>query len=95
MGVDREIVEGALEGLDEEENAYRAGIGAVRRIGQVDYGIFRSKIVAYLRRRGFAAEAISSAVQRVWEELSDPVYGHETGKGHEKQQKDEIDRRSH
>lgn len=88
MGVSREVVEEALNGLDEEENAYRASCGFLRRLGGADYGTFRRKLVAYLHRRGFGSEAVKCTVQRLWQELSDPAYSHIGAEGHGEQQKD-------
>ena len=94
MGVSREVVEEALDGLDEEENAYRASCGLLRRLSGTDYDTFRRTLVAYLRRRGFGYEVVRSAVQRLWQELSDPAYSHIEADGHGEQQKDDADRRS-
>ncbi len=75
LGVAREVVDEALQGLDEVENAYRAGAGYLRRVGQADYHAFREKLSAHLRRRGFSWASVNEAVQRLWRELSDPSYG--------------------
>ena len=96
MGVSREVAEEALEGLDEEEAAHRAGTGLLRRLGRTEYGAFREKLAAHLRQRGFGAETIRRTVERLWEELSDPVYGDKDAEGHDEQQDDGTDgRRGH
>ena len=88
MGVSREVADDALEGLDEDENAYRAARGISRRLGQSDYDAFRKKLVPYLRRRGFGPEATRGAVRRLWSELSDTVHGDIYGEGHGQQPED-------
>ena len=92
MGVSREVVDEALEGLDEEEGAYLAASRMVRRLDQADYGTFRKKLAAYLRRRGFSHEAVGRTIQRLWQELSDSAYGHIEGDAHEKEPKDGAQR---
>lgn len=83
MGVSRDVVAEALEGLDEEENAYRAGSRILRRMGQTGYADFRRKIVPYLRRKGFNLEVSDRTSERLWEELSDTVDGSVEGQRHQ------------
>ena len=75
MGVSRDVIAEALDGLDEEENAYRAASGILRRLRQMDYPDFRKKVVPYLRRRGFSLEVANRTAGRLWEELSDTADG--------------------
>ncbi len=77
LGVEREVVAEALDGMDEEEGAYKAAIKAVNRVGQVDYESFRKRVGGYLYRRGFSPAAIKETMRRVWEELAHPVDGYE------------------
>ena len=79
MGVAREIVEETLDGVDEEEGAYRAAQKVVRRLEGMDYNSFRKKVGGYLQRRGFSFSAVKGVVERTWRELADPVNGHEHG----------------
>ena len=76
MGVSREVVEGALSGLDEEALAYRAASEMLRRLGQADRGTFRKKLAASLRRRGFDVGATRVAIERLCRELPDSVDSH-------------------
>jgi regulatory protein len=85
-GVEGEIIDQALEGLDEEENAYRAATKAVPSTTGVDLLALRRKLIPYLRRRGFGAQTAERALHRFWEELSDPHDGDIVGEGCEKQQ---------
>ena len=93
MGVAKGVVDDALTGVDEEENAYQAASKLIRRLDQADYATFRKKLVGYLRRRGFGTAAMSRTVQRLWLELSDPHYSHIDSHSKEHQQKDDVDRR--
>ena len=79
LGVDREVIQEALDGIDEAENAYRAASAIARRLAAIDsgtdYGHFRRKVWDYLQRRGFDHSAIRSTVERHWSELADPLDG--------------------
>ena len=75
LGVDREVIQEALDGIDEAENAYRAASAIARRLENNDYGHFRRKVWAFLQRRGFDHSAIRSTVERHWSELADPLHG--------------------
>ena len=88
MGVEREVVEQAIEGLDDEESAYQAARKILRRLQELDCSAFQKKLVAYLRRRGFGPEAIRITTRRLWEELSDPAYGYVKCDSHQEQPKD-------
>ena len=90
-GVAREVVEDALDGMDEDKNAWRAACGTLGRLGQADYDTFRKKLVAYLRRRGFGAGTIMGTVERLWRELSHSAYRHEERRAHNEQPKDAGD----
>lgn len=82
MGVARGVVEEALTGLDEEENAYRAASKLFRRLVHASNDDFRNKLSTYLSRRGFSSEAVSTTIERCWGELSDPAYGNIQGDSH-------------
>ena len=75
LGVSREVVSEALEGMDEEDNAFRAACRVVRKLREVDYDAFKKRLVPYLRRRGFNTDVTNRTVRRLWQELSDPVDG--------------------
>ena len=69
-GVGREVVEEAVAGLDDDANAYRAGLGRMRSLAGLDYVTFRRRLEGYLRRRGFGTDAVRKAVKRLWRERS-------------------------
>ncbi len=78
-GVPRDVIEETVVGLDEEGGAYRAAAAMVRKVHFTDYGAFKRSLTGRLRRRGFGAEAVRSAVDRLWGELADPVDCHVGG----------------
>lgn len=67
-GVDREVAQGVLEKMDDEENAYKAGIQIAKSLANTDYPGFRRRMWDYLRRRAFDQFIIRKTVRRVWEE---------------------------
>ncbi len=76
LGVDRDVVDAALEGFDAEDNVYRAAQKPASRLKSADYVRFKQRLWGYLSRRGFTADVIGKAVQRLWDELTDPLNGH-------------------
>ena len=90
MGVEREVVEETLDGVDDEDGAYRAAQKVVRRLEGVDYNSFRKKVGGYLQRRGFSFSAVKGAVERTWRELADPVNGDEHGDAQGEQSEDAL-----
>ncbi len=67
-GVPGNIIEQVVEGVDDEDNAYRAALSKTRRWPRSDYREFRRRLGGYLRRRGFDYEALNRTVERVWRE---------------------------
>lgn len=74
-GINEDIIDATLVGLDETANAYRAGERQARRLlerGDVPVGEFRRKMWEYLRRRGFGSSVIMETTNRLWAEHADP-----------------------
>ena len=67
-GVDREIAESAVDQMDDDDGAYRAGLKLTRRLPKNDFQTFRKKLWGYLQRRGFSRSVARRTVQRLWEE---------------------------
>ena len=67
-GLQEEAIEDALQGIDEEELAYRAGVKNARKLDGLDWNQFRKKMYSFLARRGFNYEIISPVVERIWNE---------------------------
>jgi regulatory protein len=68
-GLSEETIAAALEDIDEEESAHRALTSRARRMPPLDRRSFRKKLGSFLRRRGFSYEAISTALERMWQEM--------------------------
>jgi regulatory protein len=75
LGVEPEIIQGALEGYDAEGQAYRAGRDQSLRLAGSDYRDFRQRLWAYLRRRGFDHSVIQDAIKQLWRDLPDSLNG--------------------
>ena len=85
LGVGREVVEVALDGFDATDNAYRAAQKPAARAKSTGHARFRQRLWGYLGRRGFESEVIRITVQRLWDELSDPLDSHVDAHSHEDQ----------
>ena len=70
LGVDRGLIEEALEGLDEATNAYNAGQKPAARLVAKGHSQqeFRNKLVGHLQRRGFRYGTAVQAANILWEE---------------------------
>jgi regulatory protein len=71
LGVSRDIIGEALEGFDEETNAYHAGRKVSQRLASKSDSEekFRQRLWEYLKRRGFDHAATAETVNRLWREL--------------------------
>ncbi len=69
-GVETEVVNAAISGIDETANAYRAALVRARTLQLVDYPLFCKKLGGFLHRRGFSYSVIHSTVKQVWQEKS-------------------------
>lgn len=67
-GVAHETADEVTGDLDDEVSAYEAALKKARVLAALDYGEFRRRLSAYLRRRGFSYEVISHVVARLWHE---------------------------
>ena len=72
-GVKGEVAEKALEGLDEADMAQRVGAKFLRRLPRLDRRTFYTRMMGYLRRRGFNYRICADTTQRLWQQLSDPA----------------------
>ncbi len=66
-GIAREIIEAALQNLDEDALAHQAAVKQFRKYANLEWADFRRKMTAFLARRGFDYETAKSAVEDVWE----------------------------
>jgi regulatory protein len=67
-GLARDIIESVIGEIDESDSAYRAALVKARRLPLDDFQLFRHRLGAYLRRRGFGYDIINETVARVWRE---------------------------
>ena len=86
LGVDGEIVEETLEGLDEEESAFRAGGKLLGRLAGSDYDTFRKRMIAHLNRRGFPYGIARRVAERLW---ADASHGYIDGDARDEQVQDD------
>ncbi len=67
-GVARELAEDAVAGLDDDDNAYRAGRRRLRALRGLDEVTCRRRLGDYLRRRGFSLGVVRTTLKLLWEE---------------------------
>ena len=68
--VDETIDQTLGEQIDEESLAYAAGQRQARRLAGLDMREFRTKLGAFLGRRGFSYDVVRPVVDRLWAELA-------------------------
>jgi len=69
-GLDDETIDGALEEIDDEEQAYQAALAYARKLENKEWKDFRQKLSSFLARRGFSYDVVAPVVERVWKEKS-------------------------
>ena len=67
-GVANDIIDLAVNTLDDDDNAYRAALSKAGSLPHSDYQNFCRKLGEYLKRRGFSYGVINHAVERIWQE---------------------------
>ncbi|MFH1184813.1 MAG: RecX family transcriptional regulator [Chloroflexota bacterium] len=67
-GVAADVAETVLSDIDESTLAHQAGLKKAGQLSSADWQDFRTKVSAYLARRGFATPIITSTVSRLWAE---------------------------
>ncbi len=67
-GVTNETIQATLESVDDSEMAYQAACRQASRYQRLEWPDFRTKMYAYLARRGFSYDITAPIVSRVWEE---------------------------
>lgn len=68
-GVARGHITDAVAVMDDQESAYSAARIVARRFYKADDALFKRRMWAYLRRRGFSSELVAIIVGRVEEEV--------------------------
>jgi regulatory protein len=78
-GVPREVTREALEGLDEEGLALRAGRKQMRKLARESERNFIQKMGQFLLRKGFGYGVALRAARQLWLESADAHNGHIDG----------------
>lgn len=68
-GLEKSEIEQALENLDEEALAYQAARQKAQKLYHLEWAEFRTKLNAFLARRGFSYEISAPVVAQIWAEL--------------------------
>lgn len=68
-GIASHIIDEALDGFDDESNAYRAAQKKMRAFASSEYKDFHNKLGAFLRRRGFGYTITNHTVNQLWQEM--------------------------
>lgn len=68
-GVDSATASKALEGLDDEDAAYRAASRRLRALAGLPRDAFQKRLGGFLVRRGFSYEVIRRTMERCWDEI--------------------------
>jgi len=70
QGIERQILESAVAGVDDFESAYRAAERRSSSLQSLPYPQFRQRLSGFLLRRGFDYETVRKTVATLWEEQS-------------------------
>ena len=70
-GVTDDAIEAALEGMNEEDSAYRAASNRAKRLPRDTKQIFAKRLGDYLARRGFSYDVVREVTERLWSELTE------------------------
>jgi len=68
-GVDAEVIEQSISGIDDDAMAYQAAQRPARKYKDLEWNDFRQKMYRFLAQRGFNYEASAQAIARVWQEI--------------------------
>jgi regulatory protein len=71
-GVSGDVIDQAVQTVDDEDAAYRAASSKARLLARCDYQSFRQRLGGYLRRRGFGYNVINRTVDALWQEREEP-----------------------
>jgi len=68
-GIDAETASSTVEGLDDEEAAYRAAAKRLPALASLSRELFRRRLGGFLTRRGFAYDVVRRTLERCWREV--------------------------
>ena len=70
-GVDGGLASEAVQEIDDNESAYRAGLKPARKNMEAGYPTFRRRLREYLHRRGFSDSVSRRTIERLWAEVGE------------------------
>ena len=70
-GVSNDIIEQALEDLDEEAGAMKVAEKKVRRLTGLDKSTFRRRMWGFLKRRGFSYNTCHKVTDHFWQVVTE------------------------
>ncbi len=76
-GLERDVIQAAVENVDDFAGAYQAAQRKARSCQGLDYPQFRRKLGDFLQRRGFDFGVTQRTVKRLWEEQRSEAAGDE------------------
>lgn len=68
-GLSDDVIARALQTVDSEGSAYRAGLAQAGRLKTQDQRTFRQKLGSYLLRRGFGHDVVWPVVDQLWRDV--------------------------
>ena len=68
-GINNETIVDVLQGLDEDDLAYRAAQKKVRQYNSLSRPEFKKKMLGFLARRGFNYSVAAPAIDKTWSEM--------------------------
>jgi regulatory protein len=71
-GISQELVDEAIDQVDDSELAYQAACKQSRKYSAMEWLEFRQKLLGFLARRGFSYQDSATAARRAWKELHSP-----------------------
>ncbi len=69
-GVDSETATVTVEGVDDEDAAYRAASKHLKSVQGEDFDAFRRRLGGFLTRRGFSYNVVRRTLERCWQRLA-------------------------
>lgn len=68
-GLSDEVIEQAVAGLDQQSLARQAAQRKLRQLSDLDWQQFRTKLSAFLSRRGFGYDIVAEVCRETWESI--------------------------
>ena len=69
-GVDGDVIDSALERVEEDDLAWSAVVGKIARWADLEEYAFKQRVVGYLGRRGFPYGVCREIADRAWQDIS-------------------------